>query len=441
MRKITKIESNLPLMPTRKKVAAYARVSVGKDRAMHSLSAQVSHYSEFIQRHGEWEYVGVYADLAVTGTSSDRTEFQKLLADCENGAVDIVLTKSISRFARNTVDLLETVRHLKDIGVEVRFEKEGINSMSSDGELMLSILASFAQEEVHSLSENVKWGTRKRFADGIPNGKFRILGYAWEGDTLVVVPEEAAIVKRIFDNFLMGKSRLETERELNDEGLRTKQGYLFCDSNIKCILTNITYTGNMMLQKYFTEDPLTHKRKRNNGELPMYYIENTHEPIIDRDTFDFVQAEMSRRRELGIFANKSLNVTAFTSKIKCGQCGQNFHRKLKKPSTGIRYALWCCATKDKKGVANCDTKNIREDILMSVCTEVLGLSELDEVVFSEKVTQIIAVGDNTLIFHLTDGTEVVKEWVSTAKKDCWTDERRQTAAERLSTRNRSNKNE
>ena len=177
MARITKVEQKIPTIKTKKKVAAYARISMESERMNHSLSAQISYYNSLIQKNPEWEFAGVYADDGISGTGiAKRTEFQRMVADCEAGKIDIILTKSIQRFARNTVDLLETVRHLKDIGVEVRFEKENISSMSGDGELMLSILASFAQEESRSISENVKWGTRKRFEQGIPNGQFQIYG-------------------------------------------------------------------------------------------------------------------------------------------------------------------------------------------------------------------------------------------------------------------------
>ena len=235
MRKINKIEPLMPTLPSRKKVAAYARVSLETARLQHSLSAQVSYYSELIQSNPEWEYAGVYADDGITGTKSTRAEFQRMLQDCEDGKIDIILTKSISRFARNTVDLLETVRHLKELGIEVRFEKERINSLSGDGEVMLTLLASFAQEEIISLSNNVKWGTRKSMEQGIPNGHFRVFGYRREGDQLVIVPEEAAIVRRIFQNFLDGKSRLETEREFAAEGITTREGKRWVDSNIKVV--------------------------------------------------------------------------------------------------------------------------------------------------------------------------------------------------------------
>lgn len=268
MRKIEKIEPTIPRILRKKRVAAYARVSMETDRLNHSLSAQISYYSELIQKNQEWEYAGVYADSFISGTSIDkRAEFQRMIADCESGDIDIILTKSISRFARNTVDLLTTVRRLKALSVEVRFEKENINSLSSSGEILLSVLASFAQEESVNISNNVKWRIKKQFEQGIPNGHFRIYGYRWEGDQLVIVPEEAAIVKRIFQNFLDGKSRLETEREFAAEGITTRDGYRWVDSNIKLILTNVSYTGNMLLQKEYVESPLTHKRKKTEGSL------------------------------------------------------------------------------------------------------------------------------------------------------------------------------
>ena len=227
MAKITRVDQAVPTIKTKKKVAAYARISMESERMNHSLSAQISYYSSLIQKNPDWQYAGVFADDGISGTGiAKRDEFKRMIEAADNGEIDIILTKSIQRFARNTVDLLETVRHLKDIGVEVRFEKEHINSMSGDGELMLTILASFAQEESRSLSENCKWGIRKRFEKGIPNGHFRVYGYRWEGDELVIVPEEAEVVRRIFQNFLDGKSRLETEREFAAEGKQEPEPHL-----------------------------------------------------------------------------------------------------------------------------------------------------------------------------------------------------------------------
>lgn len=433
MAKITKIEPQIPALPTRKKVAAYARVSMETERLHHSLSAQVSYYSELIQKNPEWEYAGVYADEAVTGTiATKRDEFQRLIADCEAGKIDIVLCKSISRFARNTVDLLNTVRHLKELGISVRFEKEHIDSLSGDGEVMLTLLASFAQSESESISNNVKWGVRKRMEQGIPNGHFRVLGYEWEGDQLVIVPEEAAIVKRIFQNFLDGKSRLETERELNAEGITTKGGYKWCDSNIKVILTNITYTGNMLLQKEYITDPISKKRKKNHGELQQYYVENTHEAIIPMETFQYVQDEMARRKELGALANKSLNITCFTAKLKCEKCGKSYVRSTRKNRAkvtqfGDQLVGWVCGSSKKKN-GECKAMEIPEYILRQKCAEALGLEEFDEDAFAQQVELITIPEQGILNFHMTDGTEKTITWTSTAKKDSWTPEARQKAS-------------
>ena len=433
MAKITKIEPQIPALPTRKKVAAYARVSMETERLHHSLSSQVSYYSELIQKNPEWEYVGVYADEAITGTiAKKRDEFKRLIADCDAGKIDIVLCKSISRFARNTVDLLETVRHLKELGISVRFEKENIDSLSGDGEVMLTLLASFAQSESESISNNVKWGVRKRMERGIPNGHFRIFGYRWEGDQLVIVPEEAAIVKRIYQNFLDGKSRLETERDFAAEGITTREGCRWVDSNIKVVLSNITYTGNMLLQKEYIADPISKKRKKNHGELKQYYVEDTHEPIIDMETFQYVQSEMARRRELGALANKSLNITCFTSKIKCEKCGKSYVRNTRKnrakvSQLGDQLVGWVCgSSKTKNG--KCKAMEIPEYILRQKCAEALGLEEFDEDAFAEQVEVITVPEQGILNFHMTDGIEKTLTWVSTAKKDAWTPEARKKAS-------------
>lgn len=296
MKEIIKVKHVFSETKQQKRVAAYARVSIDSERMLHSLSAQISYYSGYIQKHPQWIYAGVYADEGISGTRIEkRDEFNRMMKDCDEGMIDIILVKSISRFARNTVDLLKTVRHLKDLGIEVRFEKEQINSLSNDGELMLSILASFAQEESRSISENVQWAARKRFERGIPNGRVRVYGYRWEEDTLVIVPEECEIVKRIFREYLNGKSVRAIARELDKDGITTRAGCKWSDFSVRTILTNITYTGNMLLQKTFICDTINKKRKRNNGELPRYFVENTHEPIIGKAMFDCVKEEMARR--------------------------------------------------------------------------------------------------------------------------------------------------
>lgn len=328
MSEIIKIKSKVPNLKPKLKVAAYARVSMETERLQHSLSAQISYYNSLIQKNPEWEFAGVYADSFISGTSTKhRKEFQRLVNDCENGKIDIVLCKSISRFARNTVDLLETVRHLKSIGVEVRFEKENINSFSGDGELMLSILASFAQEESKSTSDNIKWSKKKRMEKGKPNGGFRTYGYKWNGEKFEIVPEEAEVVKLIFSNYLNGIYADETAEQLKKMGVKTCFGNEeFNPATIQQMLKNEKYTGSMILQKYYIQDVLTKKHVKNKGELPMVYVEGSHEAIISKEDFDRVQEIIKRRAELGAISYTKINTSCLTKKIKCGYCGKNYQR-------------------------------------------------------------------------------------------------------------------
>jgi len=304
MRKIKKIEIVQPTQEAKKRVAAYARVSVERGRTLNSLSAQVSHYSNFIQKNSKWEYVGVYADSGETGTSAGRDEFQRLIADCEAGKIDIVLTKSISRFARNTVDLLRVVRRLQELGIEVRFERENINSATAEGELMLSILASFAQEESRQISENIKWTIRSGFKKGKPH-HIRMYGFRNENGECVIVPEEAVVVKRIFSSFLKGQTTSEIAAQLNSEGLKSYYGNEFKHSTIAKMLQNERYIGTLLLQKTYRTDHISRKRKMNKGELPMYLIEDAHPAIISKDIFQAVQDERMRRRNFGALASKN----------------------------------------------------------------------------------------------------------------------------------------
>ena len=426
MRTVSKIESQVPKLQGRKRVAAYARVSMECERLQHSLSAQVSYYSKLIQSHPEWEYAGVFADDGISGTSTTkRNDFNRLMAECEVGRIDIILTKSISRFARNTLDILQTVRHLKELGIEVRFEKEGINSLSGDGELMLTLLASFAQEEIRSLSDNVKWGTRKRFEKGMPNGRFRVYGYRWEGNKLVLQPDEAIVIRRIFQEFLDGKSRLETERGLATDGITTANGCRFMDSNIKSILTNCVYTGDMLLQKYYQANPFDGRQRRNNGELPQYLVKDHHEAIISREVFDYVQQEIDRRRELGVFGNKSLNLTCFSTKIKCGICGASYVRSTRHQGLDKHaYTIWVCNSSKKRGRTCGKPKQIPEIMLMRECAQVMGLTAFDEEAFLKQIEKIVVVSNDQLDFVFYDGHIVSHRWASTMKKDCWTPEAR-----------------
>ena len=253
---IRKMEADIPSLPLRKRVAAYARVSSGKDAMLHSLSAQVSYYSEHIQRNPEWSYAGVYVDEALTGTKDNREGFQRLLADCRAGKIDMVLTKSISRFARNTVTLLETVRELKTLGVDVYFEEQNIHSLSGDGELMLTILASYAQEESRSVSENCKWRIRQKFQQGIPVTT-PLTGYRIHKGEFIIAPEQAAIIRMIFEDYAAGMGRNAIRRKLLGMGVRGLFGGEWSDADMRALLSNEKYAGDVIMQKYYRKDHLT----------------------------------------------------------------------------------------------------------------------------------------------------------------------------------------
>ena len=404
MRKISKIEPKLPVIQARKKVAAYARVSRGTERLMHSVSAQVSYYSTLIQKNPEWEYAGVYADMGISGTdTSRRGEFLRMLADCEEGKIDIILTKSISRFARNTVDLLETVRHLKNLGIEVRFEKEHIHSLSEDGELMLTLLASFAQEESRSISENVKWGVRKRFQSGeIGAANKHILGYQYDEDEkkYVIIPEEAEAVRWMFQMYIDGVPLRGIAESMNSAGIRTTLGNDFQEASVRQLIFNEVYAGDIRRQKCYMADPITKTKVKNCGELPQYYMADCHEAIIDRETYAKVQAEMERRAGL-------VNPTyPFTGKIKCGICGQSFTRR-KGTTKGKEYVSWFCRAKKEVGMT-CTSRNYSEQNLMEICAKLMGTDSFDGTAFESSVRLISALPDGSLEVQFFDGQ--IKRW-------------------------------
>lgn len=287
-RLIQKIEFEKSERPKLLRVAAYARVSSGKDAMLHSLSAQVSYYNQLIQSNPEWLFCGVYADEALTGTKSSRENFQKMLSECRAGNLDLIITKSISRFARNTVTLLETVRELKSIGIDVYFEEQNIHSLSADGELMLTILASYAQEESLSASENQKWRIRRDFEQG-RICSIRMLGYRrTDNGSLAIIPEEAEIVRLIFLDYLGGKGKLAIANKLNELKIPTLNGCEWTTEDIRRILQNEKYAGNMLLQKTFRENHLTKKKVINTGQLPQYFVEDSHPAIIEKSIFNAV---------------------------------------------------------------------------------------------------------------------------------------------------------
>ena len=255
---LTRMEAPAQL-PVRKRVAAYARVSMEKDAMLHSLAAQVSYYSERIQRNPKWEYAGVFADFGLTGTKETRPEFQRMLKECREGKIDLILVKSISRFARNTLALLNTVRELKGLGIGVYFEEQKLDTLSGDGEFMLTILASFAQEESRSVSENCKWRIRKGFEEGRAS-TCTMLGYRLVNGEITMVADEAVIVKKIFDLYSDGCGLQKICNILNEDGIRTRRGYIWHPSAIRLMLGNEKYAGDLKLQKVFVRDHLTMSR-------------------------------------------------------------------------------------------------------------------------------------------------------------------------------------
>lgn len=395
---VTQVQFAL-IAPKRKRVAAYARVSSGKDAMLYSLSAQVSYYANLIQSNGGWEYVGVYADEAKTGTKDERENFQRLIADCKNGKVDMVITKSVSRFARNTVTLLETVRELKTIGVDVYFEEQNIHTASADGELMLTILASFAQEESLSASENQKWRVKRNFENGMP-WSARMLGYRYEDGKFVVIPDEAEVVKRIYRDYLSGMGAESIMKTLAAEGITSRFGKPFCKNSIINILRNYAYTGNLLLHITYRDNYLTKRKTKNNGELPKYYVENSHEAIIDMGTYNSVQTEMNRRVEKHT-VSKPKKTYPFTGIITCSECGKHYRRK-----TARGKPIWICPTYNTYGKAACASKAIPEASLLVLADEVGGIGE---------ITEIRAEEDNTLTFILKSGERTVKR-LQTLKK-------------------------
>lgn len=415
-RKIERVTFAKMPMPTQESVAAYARVSSGKDEMLHSLSSQVSYYRNLIQSRPGWRFAGVYADEALTGTRDNRENFQRLLADCRAGKINRVLTKSISRFARNTVTLLETVRELKNLGIDIYFEEQNIHTISADGELMLTILASYAQEESRSASENQKWRVKRNFEDGIPWRSF-MLGYRVKDGRFEIVPEEAAIVQRIFSYYLDGDGFYTIAKRLNEEGIPNPSGAEWLPSSIQKLIKNINYSGNLLLQKTFSENHITKKTRVNKGQLPMYYVENAHDAIIPPPMFEAVQQELAQRTEHFVKTPQQKNVYPFTGLIECAICGRSYRRKTTK-----YQVVWICSTFNTRGKKYCASKQIPETTL-----------EYHTALVTDDISTIIkiqAAPNNTLIYHLKDGGEVVQRWEDRSRAKSWTPEMRQAAREK-----------
>jgi len=422
-KRITLVTPKPPKVLKLERVAAYARVSSGKDAMLHSMSAQVSYYNELIQRNPEWQFAGVYADEAYTGTKDNREGFQHMLEDCRAGKIDMIITKSISRFARNTLTLLTTVRELKEIGVDVFFEEQNIHSVSGDGELMLTVLASFAQEESRSVSENCKWRIHQQFKEGKPYGWNLLYGFRITKGAISIHPEEAEVVRWVFESYLDGIGTAEIARQLRQNGVPGYRDGVWSPSRVISMLKNEKYCGNAMLQKVFVEDHLTKKKKRNTGELPRYFVEGYHKGIISPETFQLTQCLIEFNRLRNNIHYEVHDSSVFSGKIICSKCGKPYRRRTRRDVTA-----WNCGTYLTFGKSECHAKQIPEETLMSTAASVLGLQEFDPAVFSNQIEQIQVPCFNHLIFVFKDGHSVEQEWQDRSRRESWTVEMRQAAA-------------
>ena len=404
MKNVTKIpatKSRFTLEPIsevkKRKVAGYARVSTDQEEQLTSYEAQLDYYTRFIQSHDDWEFAGMYSDEGITGTSTKHREgFNRMVEDALDGKIDLILTKSVSRFARNTVDSLTTIRKLKEHGTEVYFEKENIWSFDGKGEVMLTIMASLAQEESRSISENVTWGHRKRFEDGkVSIAYSSFLGYEKGPDgNLVVNPEQAEIVKRIYGEFLLGYSFNAIAKRLTADGIPTPMGKkVWRQTTVQSILQNEKYKGDALLQKSYTTDFLTKKAVVNHGEVPQYYVENNHEAIIEPAVFDRVQDLIARKHESG----KYCAMTIFSMKIQCGDCGGWYGSKVWHSNDKYRRTIWQC-NKKYRNKKKCTTPHLTEEEIKALFVKKVNeiISERNVIITGLKTVQKELAGTTAL---------------------------------------------
>ena len=395
------------LQPQKRRIAAYCRVSTDQEEQLSSFEAQVSYYTNFIERNPDFECAGIYADEGISGTNTKKREqFNRMIEDCKAGKIDGIITKSISRFARNTLDCLNYVRQLKDLGIGVTFEKENIFTLDSKGEVLLSILSSLAQDESRSISENSTWGIRRRFEQGrlfINATKF--LGYDKDKNgNLVINKKQAEIVRRIYREFLDGKGANRVARELEGDRVINWNGKTkWCENSIRKMLTNEKYKGDALLQKTYTVDFLSKKRADNTGQVPQYYVEDSHPAIIDKEMWEAVQLEMERRRDFarehGIqkleYASED---NPFAGRVICGSCGQVFGRKVWN-STDDRFRRIVCRCNGKyvvKGEKGCESRHIDDGVLYQAFVDVFNAMIENKDYFIGKWQELLG-GENALV--------------------------------------------
>ncbi|MDD3064380.1 MAG: recombinase family protein [Massilibacteroides sp.] len=374
------------------KVAAYCRVSTDSDEQATSYEAQVEHYTDFIKKNPEWEFAGIFADDGITGTNTKkREEFNRMIDEAMAGKIDMIVTKSISRFARNTLDCLKYIRQLKEKNIPVYFEKENINTMDAKGEVLLTIMASLAQQESQSLSQNVKLGFQYRYQQGqMTVNHNRFLGFTKdEKGQLIIEPDEAVVVKRIYREYLEGASLQQICRGLEADGILTGAGKKkWRPESVKKILQNEKYIGDALLQKTYTVDFLEKKRVPNNGLVPQYYVENSHEAIIPRDLYMQVQEEMVRRANLHSGKNRKKRVYsskyALSSIVYCPKCG-DIYRRVVWNNHGKQSVVWRCCTRMEHGPGTCNADAIHESELQNLVVRAINMALCKKDTMSENL--------------------------------------------------------
>lgn len=405
-------------------VAAYARVSVDKETMHHSLMAQIDYYKHLIEDNPKWKLVDIYVDEGITGTTESRDSFQRMIDDAMSGNIDLIITKSITRFARNTVTLLETVRKFKENNIDVYFEEQNIHTISKDGELLLTILASYAQEESRSVSENMKWRVKKNFEEGLSWGT-HLYGYKYENNQYEVIPEEAKVVKKIFDLYLEGNGVQAITKTLEDEGIKTRNNIFFSKSTIRGMLSNEYYTGDKILQKTYCKDFISKRTLINNGELTKYYVEDSHEGIISKEDFNKVQEMLKSKIESINWKVTKPQILPFSGMLECGCCGKHYSRK----TTPYKH-VWLCRTNNEKGIKACNSKQVPEEILFEVTNKILDTTSFDEKLFKKKIEKIIVKNDNFLTYVFNDGTLKDIKWENKSRSLSWTPEKKALARQK-----------
>lgn len=412
----------------KKRMAAYARVSASNEDMLHSLSAQISYYSAYIQKNPEWEYAGVYADEAISGTKDRRKEFQQLLEDCRAGKIDMIITKSVSRFARNTLTTLRVVRELRLMGIDIYFEEQNIHTCGKDGEFLLTLLAAYAQEEAQSASENQKWRIQRKYEQGLV-WSVSMYGFRQVNGVLEVVPEEAEIIRLAADLYLEGYGQNKLENAFSNSEVDDKKGIPLHGKSIISLLCNEKIVGDLLLQKKFVDDPISKNLRVNRGERAQYFVSGKHEAILDRDTYERILAEHERRKALYHPKPQPRSSYPFSGIIICEKCGAHFRRKIANAGGKYEKPVWICDTFNSKGKAHCASKQIPEDILQNSAAQVMGISSFDAEVFAEMVKEIRVPENGILVFVFRDGSEVTKTWKNPSRRHSWNEKNRQQARE------------